>query len=649
MNQRLDRLQKPKLWTPLLVLIALAAAAPLSAQEYTLDDWMTVSSVGSFHFSPDGSSIYFTRPSQQSGVAEIYRMPAEGGEPVQLSQNTPGIRPEPKQQVTLSPDGETLFFARADYFQAYTNLFSMPASGGPAEAITINDAVIESAPAISASGMLAYFARTPRGTEIFTMDMNRTPTWPWLLFPGPDEERSPAWSPDGSLAFARGGDIWVLPARSGDVTRVVESGFVGGNGGPVWSPDGRSIAFTKSQSGYAQVGIVRVRDGEVTPITYERNEHSGVSWSPDGDWLAYIRNDDVGMSQDVVVARADGFRQLRFLTRGKGMRSSPRFSPDGSRIAYLESTSTRTQDIWIVSLEGGESEQLTNSMGRIDPARLREATEVFYDGEDHLRIPAMLWHPPDFDPEGSYPVIVRLHGHPGQWNHGFRMMTQYFVSRGFVAIAPNPRGSRGFGAGFHDLHIGDYGGAEYRDVMGVLPYLQSLGYVDMDRKATWGGSGGGYMSLVIATEAPEAFEAQVIRAPVSSWKLLAIDRYGASGRAWTATRAPRRERSEFGGSYEEIPEEYDRRSPLNFAEAVTVPQLLFQGLRDGSVPPRQSQVWVDRMRDLGKESLIDYVEYPDEDHGLRRYTATTRNRIERMERFFAEHLGVSYRADGGRR
>ncbi len=229
------------------------------------------------------------------------------------------------------------------------------------------------------------------------------------------------------------------------------------------------------------------------------------------------------------------------------------------------------------------------------------------------------------------------------------MMTQYFVSRGFVAIAPNPRGSRGFGAGFHDLHIGDYGGAEYRDVMGVLPYLESLGYVDMDRKATWGGSGGGYMSLVIATEAPEAFEAQVIRAPVSSWKLLAIDRYGASGRAWTATRAPRRERSEFGGSYEEIPEEYDRRSPLNFAEAVTVPQLLFQGLRDGSVPPRQSQVWVDRMRDLGKESLIDYVEYPDEDHGLRRYTATTRDRVERMERFFAEHLGVSYRADGGRR
>jgi len=285
-------------------------------------------------------------------------------------------------------------------------------------------------------------------------------------------------------------------------------------------------------------------------------------------------------------------------------------------------------------------------MGRIDPGSLAEAEQVFYPGPDNLRIPAMLWRPPDFDPSLEYPVIVRLHGHPGQWNHEFRMMTQYFVSQGFVAVAPNPRGSRGFGQGFHDLHIGDYGGVEFQDIMGVLPFLESLGYVDMNRKATWGGSGGGYMSFVIATEAPEAFETQIIRAPVSSWQLLAIDRFAASGRAWTATRTPRRERSEFGGSYEEIPEEYDRRSPINFVEHVTVPQLLFQGLRDSSVPPRQSQVWVDRMRELGKGALITYVEYADEDHSLTRYKATIRDRLVRMERFFAEHLDLSGLGEG---
>jgi dipeptidyl aminopeptidase/acylaminoacyl peptidase len=279
-------------------------------------------------------------------------------------------------------------------------------------------------------------------------------------------------------------------------------------------------------------------------------------------------------------------------------------------------------------------------MGRIDAKQLAEAQEVFYAGADNLRIPAILLVPRNLDRSAKAPVIVRLHGHPGQWNHSFDPMDQYFVERGFVLIKPDPRGSINFGQGFHDLHIADWGGMEFRDVMGVLPFLDSLGYVDMKRKATWGGSGGGFMSLWISTKAPQAFQAQVIRAPVSDWKLLAIDRFGASGRAWNPGRTPVRERSEFGGSYPEIPEEYEQRSPVNFVENVTVPQLLFQGLRDASVPPRQSQVWVDRMRELNKEDLIDYVEFPNEVHSLRRYKATVRERITRMQEFFAEHLDL---------
>ena len=616
-------------------------AQPTLAQQHTLDDWMTVSSVSSFEWSPDGRFFYYTSNAASSGTADIFRIPTTGGDPVRLGQDVPGVRPEPKQELTLSPDGETLYFTAARYFQAYLNIFRMPAAGGPAQAITFNDAVIQTGPTISADGQtLAFFGRNGRGAKIYTLDLRDDGAWPRMLFPEGGEETAPSWSPDGSLAFRRGGDIWVQRAGQAEPHRIVEAAYGGGNGGNVWSPTGDRMAFTKGQSGFAQVGVVDVATGEVTPITQEPNEHSAVAWSPDGSWLAYVRNDDGGMSSDVVVTSADGSGEPRALTKGKGWRSAPRFSPDGTRVAFIESTSVRTGDIWVADIADGRVTQVTHSMGRVDPDALIDAQEVSYRAEDNLEVPAMLWLPPDFDANRRYPVLVRLHGHPGQWNHGFRMMTQYFVSRGFVAIAPNPRGSRGFGQGFHDLHIGDYGGAEFRDVMSVLPFLESLGYVDMDRKATWGGSGGGYMNLVIATEAPDAFEAQVIRAPVSDWQLLAIDRFGASGRAWTATRTPRRERSEFGGSYDEIPEEYERRSPVNFVESVTVPQLLFQGLRDTSVPPRQSTVWVDRMRELGKSDLIDYVEYADEDHGLRRYKTTVRDRIERMTRFFAEHLNL---------
>lgn len=625
----------------LLAYALLASTAPpalVHAQSYDLDDWLTVSDVSSYVWSPDGRFLYYT--SDAGGTDAVYRVDTTGGEPRLLSRTPEGVRPEPVQGLTISPDGRTLYFTQASYFQAYTNVYRMPADGGPAEKLTYHDGVIQTGPAPSPDGRtLAFWQRTGRGTKIHLMDLE-SPTWPRLLRPDQGQERGASWSSDGKLAYTSGGAIWIQDGVDGEPKPLVRDSYDGGAGGGVWSPGGTRMAVTNGASGFSQIGVVDVATGAITPITHEPNEHSAPSWSPDGVWLAYVRNDDVGMSRDVVLARADGTGQPRVLTTGKGMRSSPSFSPDGSRVAYLESTSVRTTDIWTVRPDGGDRRQITRSMGRIDPARLREAQEISYAASDNLAIPGMLWLPPDFDPGRKYPVLVRLHGHPGQWNHGFRLMTQYFVSRGFVAVAPNPRGSRGFGAGFHDLHIADYGGVEFDDVMRVLPFLESLGFVDMDRKATWGGSGGGYMSFVIATEAPNAFEAQVIRAPVADWTLLAIDRFGAQGRAWTAGRTPVRVRSEFGGGPEEIPDEYYRRSPINFVENVTVPQLLVQGLRDGSVPPRQSQVWAERMRDLGKGDLLEYVELADEDHGLRRHKSTTRTRIELMERFFARHLDL---------
>jgi dipeptidyl aminopeptidase/acylaminoacyl peptidase len=622
-----------------LVLVSFGAA-PVAAQTYTVDDWLTVSEVSSFVWSQDGRFLYFTSDAAPTGTDAIFRVPAAGGEPELLSRTPEGERPEPVQQLTISPDGNTLYFTQARYFQAYTNVYRMPVTGGVPEALTFNDAVIQTDPAPAPDGRtLAFWQRTGRGTKIHLLDLEN-PTWTRLLLPDEGQDRGASWSADGKLAFTRGGAIHVVDHPGGDSRLLVRDDFDGGAGGGVWSPDGTRMAVTNGASGFPQVGVVDVATGTITPITYEAREHSSPAWSPDGAWLVYVRNDEVGMSRELVIARSDGTGEPRVLTTGQGMRSSPAFSPDGSRIAFLEGTSVRTTDIWSVRPDGSDLRQVTSSMGRIDPARLRPAQEVSYAAGDNIPIPGMMWLPPDFDPNASYPVLVRLHGHPGQWNHSFRLLTQYFVSRGFVAVAPNPRGSVGFGDGFHDLHIADYGGVELDDVMRVVPFLDSLGYVDMGRKATWGGSGGGYMSFVIATERPDVFQAQVIRAPVSDWELLAIDRYGAEGRAWTAGRTPVRERSEFGGPPEEIPEEYHRRSPINFVQNVTVPQLLIQGLRDGSVPPRQSQVWAQRMREVGKGDLLEYVELPDEDHGLRRYKSTTRTRIELMEAFLARHLAL---------
>lgn len=626
----------------LVWMMGVASQKASGQRQYSLDEWMTISSVRQFAWMPDGKQFVYTSDGDDSGTREIFRVSSSGGEPMQLSVNVQGVRPEPKEDLVVSADGRTIYFTSAQYFQNYHNIFRMSSEGGPGEKVTFNDAVIETAPAVSPDGRkLAYFTRTSRGTKVYLLDLESQRNWPKLLEPGNGEERFPVWSPDGrEIAFEREGDIWVRDLEEDAPRRLLAKEYPGGNSHPVWSPNGERIAFVASSSGYAQVGVVDVESGRVTPITRSENQHGDVTWSPDGQWLVFTSSDDMGMSTDVVLARADGSGIPKRMTSGKGWRSSPQFSPDGNWIAYLESAGNRSTDIWKIPARGGMPLQVTRSMGQVNPDDLPVPEELTYPGPDNLRIRSLMYKPKNFDPTKKYPVIVRLHGHPGQWNHSFQSMSQFIVQLGYVLIFPNPRGSVGFGQGYHDLHIGDYGGTEFEDVMRVLDYLKTLPYIDMRRKATWGGSGGGFMSLEIATKAPQAFEAQIIRAPVSTWRLLANDRFASSGRVWTATRTPRRERSEFGGSYAEIPEEYDERSPLSYVERVTVPQLLFQGLRDSSVPPRQSKVWVERMRALGKGHLIDYIEYADEDHSLMRYRRTVRDRLARMERFLAEHLQV---------
>ena len=630
-----------------LVLLTPPRAADAQQQRYSVDDFMTVTGVREFLWAPDSQTLYFINSAINTGANEIFRTTVAGGEPVQLTrtivpemQTTPvANRAEPKENMVLSEDGTRLFFTMARYFQAIDNIYSMPASGGTVVQHTFDDAIIETAPAPSPDGKtLAFFSRTARGTKIHLLDLQTPRAWPRFFAPGSDTERDPVWSPDGrSIAFTRAGDVWIQPITGGAARRLVASAYPPVSS-PVWSPDGSRIAVTASQSGFSQIAVVNVGTGAIVPITYASRENTSPAWSTDGRTLVFTVSDGLGLSTQIAAAAADGSGEPRILTDGRGVRSSPKFSPDGRSIGYLEATATQTSDIWLIPASGGVPRRATNSMGRVDGRRLSMPEEVTFSAVDNLPLRALLFRPPGFDPTKKYPVIVALHGHPGQWNHSMNLLWQSVVNQGFVLIAPNPRGSVGMGHGFHDLHVGDYGGTEYEDIMSSVEYLRTLPFIDMTRKATWGGSGGGYMSFVLATQAPDTFRAQVIRAPVSSWKWLAMERYISPGRFATPTRDPQRAREEFGGAYTDIPDRYDERSPLNFVEHVKVPQLLMHGMRDGSVPPNESRRWVQRMRELKKGDLMTYVEYPDEEHSLLRYRATLRDQMERIPLFLATHL-----------
>ncbi|MEV4624452.1 prolyl oligopeptidase family serine peptidase [Asanoa sp. NPDC049573] len=613
---------------------------------YSLSDFLSAAHVKEFVPLSDGSGLVFVRDSLETGTAEVFRADVSGGDPVRLTgvfhpelQTSPLAqhRAEPKAQIAVT-DGR-VYFTSSRYYQAIDNIFSVSLDGGDLRQHTFHDAMIETSPAPSPDGStLAYFTRTGRGTKVSLLDLRTPAAWPRLLSPGSDNERFPVWSPDGRwIAFERRGDTWLHEIATGVERRLVVDAWSKVTS-PVFSPDSGRVLVSASDSGFSQLAVVDLATGELTGLTRLPRQHSGGSWSPDGQSITLTFADGVGLSNQVGVLRADGTGDLVTLTSGTAMRGSPQFSPDGASVYYLEGASNRVHDIWAVSPNGGEPRQITFSMGSLDADRLPVAEEAWYPAEDSLPIRTLVFKPANFDPARKYPVVVALHGHPGCWTHTMNALWQWVISRGVVLVAPNPRGTKGLGAAFHDLHDGDWGGVEFSDVMGVLGLIAELPYVDFHRKATWGGSGGGYMSFLIATRAPQVFDAQVIRAPVSAWKWIAMDRFTGQARYATATRDPQRAREEMGGSYTEIPDRYEERSPLNFVEHVTVPQLLLSARRDGSVPLNESRRWVARMKELGKGDLVDYVEYPDDDHSLLRYRSTMRDQGERIVKFLAEHL-----------
>ncbi len=623
----------------------------------TLDDFMSATAVHEFALVPGANALVFLRDSLETGTREIWRVETDGAtEPIQLTGTiVPELRThpiaaeraEPKADLVVSEDGSRVFFTTARYFQAMDSVYSMRPDGSDVAQHTFHDAVIETAPSPSPDGTkVAYFTRTDRGTKIYVLDLAAERAWPELLSPGTEPDRNPIWSPDGRwISFERSGDLWIRELATGTERRLAQP-LWGKVGGAVWSPDATKVAVSSSSSGFTQIAVVDVVTGALVPITQQPREHGSASWSPDGALLAFTVADGIGLSNQVATAPSDGSAAPTLLTTGVGIRKDPQFDPTGTRIYFLDGASNRALDIWSIPVGGGEAQQVTNSMGRLDPAALSTASEVTYATIDNLPIPCLLFTPPDFDPSKQYPVVVALHGHPSVWNHTMNLLWQWVISRGIVLLAPNPRGTVGLGKAFHDMHVGDYGGAEFEDVMTSVDYLKTLPFVDFQRKATWGGSGGGNMSLLIAGRAPQVFDAQVIRAPVSNWKWLAMDRYTSQSRYATPKRDPQRAREEMGGAYTDIPERYIERSPLTYVEHVTVPQLLMHGRRDGSVPLNESRRWAERMRELGKGDLLDYVEFPDEDHSLLRYRATIREQAERIVRHLAKHLEAPQLLEG---
>jgi len=378
----------------------------------------------------------------------------------------------------------------------------------------------------------------------------------------------PAWSPDGAqVAFTQfpGPRVMTVAAGGGE-PKYVADGLA-----PAWSPDGKQIAYMATLPGGHQYAF-RIF---VQPVTGGQRRQlrsfaldaeiyhatPSLDWSPDGERLLTLQLVDGRWQPLILNVRQDTVEQIVPVA---GSVAGPRWSHDGKRIVYSVTDSAHPPAVEAKTLPDGPAIRLSSSR------EYNEARLVRYPSADGLEIPAWLYLPRDPRPV-LHPAIIWLHGtmpaHGGSTSDTFHPDIQYFVDQGFVVLAPNYRGSAGFGDALAKFAPGQ---DPVPDVIAGAKYLQGLDAVDASRIALLGYSFGGYLTMKAISEDPGVFAAAIdYFGPVDLPKLY---RENSPMRPDVAAL--------LGGTPESNPIAYRSASPINFVDRITTPVLLLYGTRD---------------------------------------------------------------------
>ncbi len=453
----------------------------------------------------------------------------------------------------------------------------------------------------------------------------------------------PAWSPDGERLAWHEWDLtgmsWdasriVVAAPDGSGAEVVAGGADTSVGQPRFSPAGDALGYVSDTDGWWNVWIADADGANAAPLLAEPFEHAepawgpgqrSFAWAPDGRAIAWCRNER-GFGRLMVCTRdSDGAGIASGIANGwhhgidwgeggivavrSGARTAPAVTvvvPDGSRRRVLASGAPRG----------------FRAAGIVEPEL------VSWAGADGAEVHG-LWFRPEHSalgPGTEPPVLIDVHGGPtGQAAVQWKPFHQYFVTRGWTVLAPDPRGSTGHGRGYAQALAAEWGALDVADCAAMLSRIGPAGWGDPARVAVSGASSGGLTALLLA-----ARHGAKLRAVIS--------RYGVSDLLGLAATTHRFESRYLDRIVGELPRDADRyreRSPVTHAASIRVPTLVLQGDADRVVPPAQAAALVDAIRDAG--GTVEHHVYQGEGHGFGRVD-TVLDVYERIEDFLQRHV-----------
>ncbi len=535
---------------------------------------------GGASFAVQDGVIYFTNWDDQ----RIYSV-TEGGVPVAITAEPDIDQGDRYADLVLSNDSNWILCVRERHFEneeADNELVAVKTDGSG----EVN---------ILASGYDFYSSmrQSPSGDRVCWLSWNH-PDMPW--------DGCELWVADfNSVSGSVSNERNVAGDRS---TSIVQ---------PEWGPDG-TLVFITDESGWWN--LAKLENGISSSILSEKSDHGGPAWQFGLRTYAFLSEGDTRI---VLKDSKDGSGRLREIGLDGQVRSQilvPHTSIadvtvlDEAHVVYVGSSPTSAAEVVCASLGDGSTEVLKSSSDtHLDGLYLSVPEAIKFptteDGEAH----AFYYAPtnPLFESDDSEkpPLLVISHGGPtSATSASLNLSTQFWTSRGFAVVDVNYRGSVGHGKVFRDALKGNWGVYDTDDCIAAADYLAGQGLIDTDRVAIKGSSAGGYTTINALTF-HDRFAAGATYYGIADLSVFVGDTHKYESRYLDSLIGP----------YPEAKQLYHDRSAINFADRLSCPMLILQGLEDKIVPPSQAEIMAEALRDKGIPFSL--MMFEGEQHGFR--------------------------------
>tara|TARA_R110000868_G_scaffold121034_3_gene321135 strand:+ start:31450 stop:33450 length:2001 start_codon:yes stop_codon:yes gene_type:complete len=640
-----------------------------SKQALTIEKIVQLKTISEVQISPDGKWVAYTVSEKDmkkdKTIKRVYIISMSGGEAIAITSSDYSA-----SQPRWSPDNKYLSFLAKKDKDDKTQVWLSNRLGGDAQVLTKIPQGVNAHEWSPTENKLLLVITDPKPEELTPDKEDDKKAKPYVI-----DRRQFKQDYVGYLDRYRNHIYSLIPGDS-IPTQLTSGDF--DDSDPIWSPDGKKIAFVSNRTADADgnsdtnIWVVSAdssdKGANLVQVTTNPNQDDSPVWSPDGKYIAYktVTNGKIlwYAGEKLAISPALG-GQKKVLTENLDRNiSKPKFSEDGKSVFFLleengtsvlASINTNGKNLKRIiagSISIGDydmkADRITPLMGKANTPNniyvyeknvLKELTQVNdallagikkpiiekinFKSTDGTPIEGFVVKPIDFDPSKKYPTILWIHGGPtAQYDYSYDTEPQLFAANGYVVLLINPRGSTGYGEDFCKALFADWGNLDYQDVMSGVDYAINQGYADPDKLIVGGWSYGGILTNYVITKT-NRFKAAISGASEALYRA----NYGHDHYQLTWEQ-------ELGLPWENK-DAWERISPYNDVAKIVTPTLWMGGSDDWNVPILNSEQMYMAMKRLGRETQL--IVYPGEYHGIRR-PSFQKDRLERYLAWMKKYL-----------